>query len=527
MPCYSGPNPVDKNDPTGRRRTAIWRWAKANGVDHGLPIDKVGDAINQQFFAGQAKPEWITDILSGRKTPLREVANAAWKAQYNRRVITQQAKDLYRAQTMGPITKALRPLLTVPRWISVGGGIHGVVFPFTHGGDLLLRPASWGTFFKGVLNTWKSLSPAASERLLDSMRRQDLFETALRSGLDVGKNSHPVGMGGGGISARTWDALTVMRYELWNNAMQKHTKPTMSEAEILDIGKNLAEWANHATGSGKGVISSSKLAPALFGPKITQSKLNRLFVDPVKTVQTFAKMARNPDSVTAGEKAVAWQRLSGSMQYVGSLLGFLAANQGLLMATGQKQNINFGDPTKGDWLKFKAGGFEFGIPGMHTELKTLGQILNLPRMSKQELHGKGRREELAKIFGQYWISKATPAAQIAAETGLGMAFPDRPVPWSPEPGKPGKPGSPYTKERYGWAEYAWTHAPIPLTGPVAYVYQQLRASGAKVPDAAMMMRALMMFGVGVTTGLHVGGDYPKDTAKTPLRTRNARSQISH
>ena len=61
---------------------------------------KVGDLINEQFFAGQAKPEWISDILSGRKTPFREVANAAWKAQYNRRVITQQAQQKLRTLTM-------------------------------------------------------------------------------------------------------------------------------------------------------------------------------------------------------------------------------------------------------------------------------------------------------------------------------------------------------------------------------------------------------------------------------------------
>src|SRR6266478_6115315 len=98
-PCYSGPNPVK----TDEQRMAIWKWAKLNGIDHGLPFSKVHDAINQHFFAGKAKPEWITDILSGRKTPFRELATDAWKKQYNRRVITQQALEQSGAKAYGPI----------------------------------------------------------------------------------------------------------------------------------------------------------------------------------------------------------------------------------------------------------------------------------------------------------------------------------------------------------------------------------------------------------------------------------------
>ena len=182
--CYNGPNPIDQDD-----RMVIWKFAKANGIDHGMSIDKVGDAINAHFFAGQAKPEWITDVLSGRKTPFRELANDVWKKQYNRRQIIQQAQNMSRAQTQNPVLKGFKTLWDMPRKVSVFG--HGVVFPVTHGGDLALRPGSWGVFMKGVLNTWtKSWSPAATERLLDSMKRQPLFDTALRSGLDVSEGSH-------------------------------------------------------------------------------------------------------------------------------------------------------------------------------------------------------------------------------------------------------------------------------------------------------------------------------------------------
>src|SRR6267378_410413 len=213
MACYSGPNPVTPED-----RIAIWKWAKANGIDHGLPFEKVHAAINDHFFAGAAKPEWITDILSGRKTPLRSVANEAWRTQYNRRAIVEHANKLTQGAAMSPAGKAFHALWSLPRSAAVF--MHGWVFPVTHAGDLLLRPISWGTFFRGLLNTYtKSFSKEGTERLLESMRRSDRYDLALRSGLDVGAKSHAGNLVNrapkGSQSTRAWDILTTLRFQLW------------------------------------------------------------------------------------------------------------------------------------------------------------------------------------------------------------------------------------------------------------------------------------------------------------------------
>lgn len=100
LPCFvtdlfkkKEPNPV-----TDEERFAIWKWAKEKAIDNNPSpdLDQVGKQINDYFFGGQAHPDWITDILSGRKTPFREVANDMWKKQYNRRVVTQQASEMAR-----------------------------------------------------------------------------------------------------------------------------------------------------------------------------------------------------------------------------------------------------------------------------------------------------------------------------------------------------------------------------------------------------------------------------------------------
>ena len=163
-PCYNGPNPVKDEE-----RAVIWKWAKEHGgIDDGFPINHVANAVNQQFFGGMAKPEWINDIMSGRKTPFREVADDMWKKQYNRRVITQQAQEISRLANLGPVATKIRQLWNIPRTAAVFG--HGVVFPITHAGDLAFRPQSWGTFIKGTLETYKgAFSKAYTERALSSV----------------------------------------------------------------------------------------------------------------------------------------------------------------------------------------------------------------------------------------------------------------------------------------------------------------------------------------------------------------------
>jgi hypothetical protein len=499
-PCYSGPIPVSDEE-----RQVIWRWAKANGIDHGLPIDKVGDAINAHFFNGVGKPEWITDILSGRKTPYRELSTAAWKAQYNRRVIVSQAKDISGQQAMHPVLRGIKKIWDFPRTAAVFG--HGVVFPVTHAGDLVLRPSSWGVFMKGFLNTYeKSFNfkggDAAVARMMDGIKRQPLYDTALRSGLDLNERISDIA-GTSKMSGRAWSALTAMRFELWNRAMQKFAN--RPQAEVLDIGKNLAEWANHATGSGKGPIS--KLGGGfLFGPKLTQSKLNRLLVDPVKTAGTFA----NWNNATPGEKAVALRRLSGLGQYVGTGLGLLAVNQGVLWATGQKDKdgkplkINLTDPFKGDFLAFKSGGLEWSLPGMHSEFKELGKLLAISFENSKEINKiyrtKSKFDQATTELKNYALSKAVPAVGVIREAMTARDFLGRPLPWSPEKGTPSKP-------RIGWTEYLLSHGPIPLQGPIRYVYDQLRAKGSSAMDAMGIIKGLIITGVGAT-GMHIGVDYP-------------------
>lgn len=358
-------------------------------------------------------------------------------------------------------------------------------------------------FIKGALRTYRAAgSSAYAAKAVNALAHEPLYDLAIRSGVDVGPKSHPAGLisntgnktGYLGAAARAWDMLTVMRFELWKKQMGKYLKAGMTEAEALDIGKNLGEWANHATGSAKGPIANIG-GGTLFGPKLTQAKVNRITVDPAKTVKTFL----NWKEATAGERAAAQTRLSGATQYLATTLGFLAANQGLLIALGSNDKVNWTDPDKGDYFAFKGAGMNAYIPGIHTELRTLAKIVAVAYKSKKELRGENKFAATAKVVGQYGMGKLEPGIQRGLEIGLGQNWRGRPLPWSAESGTEKQP-----KMSYG--EYAASVGPIPLEGPIGFVYDHLRKNGASGTDANAIVKGLIIAGGGLP-GFHVKEEY--------------------
>ena len=521
-PCYSGSNPIGKL--TDQERLAMWKWVKENAIDHGMPLEQVHETFNNHFAGGTLKPEWVNEFLAARKTPFKRASDAAWATQAARRSIQAQAKHLVNDQNASLLERGAKAVIAGPRYVTVGGGLHGVVFPFTHGGALLLNPMRWKAFARMVVNTWKNISPAQAEILRDTMARSPRFTLANRLHLDL--KTHGTETGGGNVSARTWNALIETRYRLWDAAMDRHTKPGMSVEDIDSIGKELAVWANHATGSGEGIISDPRVSWALFGPKLAQSYWNRLIGDPVKTLGTWTNWSK----ATAGEKVVAMQRLRGAMTVATTYTGMLAANQALLAATGQKDKINWNDPSQSDWLGFKGGGFRWGLPGaMRSEINLIGQIVAAQSMKPEDLAKVGmpgtqgatggrlmslRELYVARQLLQYAKNKATPVIGLEEELRTGHDFMGRPLPWSSDKGTPKKPP-------VSWGEFAWSKAPIPLSAAAGYVYDELRKAGASVTDASMWMRAVMVGGVSATTG--VDPKEIKDQAQH--RTRYGSAQV--
>ena len=516
---------------TDQERLGMWKWVKENAIDRGMPMEQVHETFNNHYFGGSVtgeKAAWINEFLAARKMPFKRAIDAAWTAQANRRAIQSQAKHLVNDRNATNLERAFNAVIATPRYVSVGGGVHGVVFPFTHGGALLLNPLRWKAFGRMVVNTWKNISPAQAEILRDTMARDPNFTLARRNGLDL--STHGTETGGGNVSARTWNALIETRFRLWNAAMKRHIDSGKYSADDIDsISKELAVWANHATGSGEGAFTHPWISPAFFGPKLAQSYWNRLIGDPVRTLATFSSWNR----ASAGEKVVAMQRLRGSVTAAATYTGMLMANQALLAATGQKIKINWNDPSQSDWLAFKGGGFRWGLPGaMRSEINLIGQIIAAQTMKPDDLAQVGiigpkgatgarlmsmRELYVARQLWSYAQNKATPAYGLGKEILTGRDFMERPLPWSSDKGDAKHPP-------ISWGEFAWSKSPIPLSAAAGYVYDSLRKAGASVTDASMWMRAVMVGGVSATTGID-----PKEIKepKEPEqhRTRYGQAQV--
>ena len=188
----------------------------------------------------------------------------------------------------------------------------------------------------------------------------------------------------------------------------------------------------------------------------------------------------------------------------------------MLWATGQKDKdgkpikINWQNPIQSDWLAFKAGGLEWSIPGMHSEIKTLGNILAVSFANSKDVNKitqGSKHAYIAKKLGQWAVNKANPVIGLGKEALTGQDYFGRPLPWTGEKGTLKKPP-------YGWAEYLLSHGPIPLTGPIRYFYDQLRGKGASALDAMAITKGLIIFGVGAT-GLHVQQDYADKPQPSP------------
>lgn len=515
MACYDSPV-------TDEQRPVIWKWARDN-VDFSEGLGKVGDKINDHFFEGQAPQKWINDIIGGRKTAFKAQALDVWRKQYDRQTVVRQAQDMNRLAGTNMFGRAAIRAYNVPRQIYTFG--HGIVFPITHAGELIFHPTEWARFFKMVGNVYGgTFSKAMTAARLADMARDPRYNESLKAGLEVGPRSHAVGIIGGmkGPAARAWQMLGVGRFEMWKAAMDRWEakKPGATPAERLDVGKEFASWANDATGAGKGAISDASAAISrkigvepLFGPRLTQSKINRVS----EIAKTGADLA-NFKNLSVGERAVAFKRLSGATQYVVTRLGFLAANAAFLQWAGSKDKINFNDPGKSDWLNFKGLGLSTGVPGIIPEVRALSQLLAISYRAYAPTSLKSKLEKISPIFhakpafyekdqtalsvaGQYVQSKLHPAPQIASEFMTGKDYFGRPLPFSQNMGTARKPPLSYP-------EFGLEHAPIPAQGPAKYVYDQIRGAGASASVAMSIIKGLIITGLG-GAGFHTKDENAK------------------
>jgi hypothetical protein len=197
----------------------------------------------------------------------------------------------------------------------------------------------------------------------------------------------------------------------------------------------------------------------------------------------------------------------------------LALNAAMLKASGSDDKVNFTDPSKPDWLRFKVKGRAIDpTGGIISTIGFLGRLANAA--IEKPKYGDTRYATMGKIAAEQARSKLSPAAGVATDVVTRSDFRGRPLPFSSDKGTP-------TKPRYTYPEYISNRvAPIPMSAGIRDFYDQMEKQGVPMQTTRQIIDAAMKHGksAGIaaglgaaagTTGIHIGSEYKP----RPRRTR--------
>lgn len=477
----------------------IWEYAKKRYLENGVSLE---DTINALARETGAPHRFFEEVIVGPKTARRARTKEMFAKEDARRMAILKAQQQIDRADKSPVWRFIRSVGELPRAALVA--FHGGVFPVTHGGALLLNPWEWRTFYRGAKVSWMSLSKSyyADARL--ALQDAHNYAEWRDAGLRIGLEERPSGILNEWItrspnwSSRAWLGLSRMRYEFAEQSLKNFKWTT--DAERRSLMKEIGEIANHATGvTNVGLgrwLGQSRL---FFAPQLTASKILRASRDPLITVGTAMKMMTGKQ-VTPGERAAMMIRTGHAVAMLGTWAAGLILNDVIMRAFGSSQKINWDNPRKSDWLRFKSGrGDIISTRGPEEVLRLYGQLAAIAHANKRQLHGHAALDEAMDVIQQFIQYKLSPGVSTAVELGYGTDIFGRPLPKGVQTLRnmttlgglhqaTPRTGKPYYS---GW-EYTATHIPIFLSGPARDIYERMRAQGLSQPKSDMILHAAIL-----------------------------------
>lgn len=461
------------------------RWKIA--ADTGLPIDEV------------------TKKLAGPKS-IRAITDDMYAKMSKRRNLVDQAKYWLKKQGTSGLERFASQVPGVFFRAKVAG--HGTVGMITHAGMNIFNPLDWDIYWpkffeQGKLLGWHDKG-AYHERAMQDLQRDPYYTTARRAGLansmGHGLDDYEKAFRGSFTKFlsgnRGFDALKIYRQARFSQEWSK----TPNSIRTPEYAKALADTINHSTGYVRANFPKV-INAGIFAPKLEASRWAFLTGDPVRAGKTFA----NWKDATPAEKGFAVREVRQKAIMAATYASMLAANQGLLTATGSDQKINYTDPHKPDFLAFKGGGYQFGV--VSPLIGSIRYLANMIHASMEERHGAENKdtrfEEMMTLSGKYVRNKLSPFGQFAADVGTQSDWQNRPMPFSNDkvPAYLAKKGI----GKYTYPEWLGeTFAPIPLEEAIKEVWTD---QGMDKDSLKHWMGILMTMAVTGGTGARVSPDY--------------------
>jgi len=497
-------------DPKVRRAIkpddSLWGKAKVY-IDQGLNFDDIRNRLATD--TGKPVAEVTKELTKNQN--VKRLADDAWLKQKKARELKSAAKRWLAKQAT---PKFIRAIESLPRWMFTAKVFgHGMVAFGTHAPMVAFQPRFWPEYLRDYGKMGKMvLNPAFYEMQRADLQRGENYVKAQRAGLVNNPDTYedldnPIvtKMFGGlaGAGNRGYFALKLLRQDMFD----KMWDSLPASQQIPEVASAIADGINHSTGVTK-ARSPRGLNNILFAPRLEASRIAWLAADPIKATRTFA----NWKNATEGEKAFAINQAKEKAWVVGTALSLLAANQGILNATGSKQKINFNDPMKSDFLKFKGFGMDFSYGNPFITLARLPVRLFTIR-------DKGGSGKLAKLVypdesmisevGKYARTQLAPGASLAADIAFKGDYENRPLPKMPFSGPVLPVPNRLKKEGikpYTWAEFTTEAAlPIPFEEGAREVWRY--GFGMSPQQQKQAEKALASIAVMSATGGRLTEDY--------------------
>lgn len=375
---------------------------------------------------GMSRAKVIAELARLKKP--RRLLDAAWRKQTLARNMHELAKRWLRNQQVPGWERAIR---SIPRsMFALKVGFHGTVALGTHAPAVMFQPRFWASYFTNFGRMYKLVfSPSYYEMQVQDMLRRENYVTARRAGLVndpfTGEdfNDPLVSQYIGAITGmgnRGYFVLKILRQDMFDQLWNKLPKTQ----KIPEVAAAIADGVNHATGVTRWTPRGASVA--LFAPRLEASRVAWLGVDPARAVRAFANWA----NASEGEKRFAINQVKEKAWVLATLGGMLAMNQGLLVATGSKQRVNFTDPMAPDFMKFKAAGMtlSWGNP--------LITMARLPlRLWAVREGGRGKMAKLKTpeettggVLMEFGRSQLSPLASLLADVWTKTDWQGRPLP---------------------------------------------------------------------------------------------------
>jgi hypothetical protein len=292
--------------------------------------------------------------------------------------------------------------------------------------------------------------------------------------------------------------LKMMRMEIFKNEYNKLSNIEKADKEAVE---RVATIANHWTGTSALPVSPVSNA-FIFAPNLIASKFARLTSDPLSAIGTILK-GKNAD---VADKVAARIIMRKTGRTMAMYMTALAGNQALLALSGSNSSVNFSNPFKSDWLKFKAGDKTVDVSsGMTSTMQFLTQLAALPFQDKTSVkenykattEGDALKNEVTSFLRR----SLSPFGSTAWDVLTHKDYQGNVLPfYSDNPSK--------GKVSLDIADYLEQKLPIPVADAFKTVKDQMNQDGVSNVNANYIITGFLL-GAIASTGVKVG-DEPKD-----------------